>query len=275
MITGFGVGLPHQNYDPSSGKPLAEISYAQTLELLGRPPIWHNWRFDLPTPTGLLDPATPTLAGWIRTKFDPLLDDAANRAAILSRSSVGPWILGNEPGRDPKLGGSQATPAQAAEFSRFWADMAEGPYALPGILLGLSESYDWLAAFLQAKGEIGPYIHAHLYAWTAHHFNETLSHFSQLLAQLKIPRPIILTEIGSWDPSLPTCQSIMEAAWLALEYHNIMAGFWYASHDPFGSLAHNDLIAGSHLSPLGQFFRQLQSRPPLHTIYLPVISRAT
>jgi hypothetical protein len=142
MPRGFGVGIPHQLSADDPGY------YARAVAILK--PAWaYDWKWS--------HAGEP---GYVPLKWAMRIDQAANEAMLASRKTLTPWLVGNE--QQEKRKQANCTPQQAAEFSRFWADMAQGAWGGCGELLGLPETYDWLNAYLLAGGAVGAYWHVHL-----------------------------------------------------------------------------------------------------------------
>lgn len=256
MITGFGVGAPWQN-------AVGHSDYYNRMLGVLRPPVWANWLYDR------VDYIYPS---YLPQVWAMRIDDNSNRA--ITQSQYGPrlWLLGNEPERADQ---SNVAPETAAIFSRLWAEHAKGEWAAPGVLLGLPEAYQWLDAYLEADGAIPNIWHVHMYAWTAHHWDEMLGQFQSWLRANGLDRAIIVSETASWDNTLPAQMDIMDRVRAAIGQGNIIAAMWFSSDYP--SWRHTSLYVNGELTELGRHYRGLTPAPtpklkPM--IYLPHLRTA-
>lgn len=258
VITGLGVGLPWQNGQ-----------YARALGAL-RPAWWYNWLYDQ------YDYIWPAYAPMVWA----MKMDAASASAE-RRSHQGPrlWLLGNEPERPDQ---SNTPPAQAADFSRWWADAASGTFACAGVLLGLPPAYAWLDVYLAAGGMVGAYWHVHNYGWTPDQWDGNLTPFLSWMRANRVERPVIVSECASWDQGLPAQMAIMDRVQVALAAGNIVAACWYSSRDPFGAFRGADLLTETgELTELGVHYREMREGNhgglPVpepageHEVHLPVV----
>ncbi len=268
MITGFGVGLPHQ-----WAEDVGDLGYyARALAALGGsegPEWWLNWYYyDLADPALAAAEVPPR----IRMKYAMCLDEHANPAMLKSREVVTPWLVGNEQARSDQ---ANIAPDKAAEFSRFWADMAVGAWAAPGELLGVPETYAWLDCFFAARGEIGAYANAHCFPHTVDQLRGLVDDFKLRMARYGYDRPLLLSEVCSSDASLRGQMEIMDEVPRMIADGSIIGAAWYGSRDPFGKFSGADLLdADGKLTELGEHYRQIVAEPEPqppgeHMVFLP------
>lgn len=267
VIEGFGVGLPHQ-----WAEDVGDLGYyARALAALDGADWWLNWFYYDVTDPALAAVETPPR---IRMKYAMCIDEHANPAMLKSRETVGPWLIGNEQARKDQ---ADIAPDKAAEFSRFWADMAMGAWAAPGELLGVPETYQWLDGFFAARGEIGAYAHAHCFPHTVAQLRGLVDDFKRRMKNYGYDRPLILSEVCSSDPSLSMQMAIMDEVRHMIADGSLIAAAHYSSRDPFRYFSAADLLdANGALTQLGKYYvegSESVSQPELEVqAWLPTVA---